>query len=274
MILIEFGMPVKFVQLVIECVTTVSYSLLINGGLTTKFQAKKGLRQGDPMSPYLFVLVMEYLNRSLKTLECIPHFNYHLRGIKGVQRIDSHRNAINSKRVSIQVFLLPKKITKLIVTGCRTFLWTGSNEPSKRALIAWDKICMPLSARGLNVLDVSNWNKATLCKLIWAINAKKDTMWIQWIHRFYIKGEDIMSMHTPKQACWLVRKIFDTREWLIQNDSFVDLNKYCINEKFSIKKMYVSTIPQHPKCHGKGLQLIQKYYQGINSFCSWPCIES
>nr|XP_016482889.1 PREDICTED: uncharacterized protein LOC107803640 [Nicotiana tabacum] len=45
MILIEFGMPVKFVQLVMECVTTVSYSLLINGGLAIKFQAKKGLRQ-------------------------------------------------------------------------------------------------------------------------------------------------------------------------------------------------------------------------------------
>lgn len=34
------------------------------------------------MSPYLFVLVMEYFNRSLKTLEGIPNFNYHPRCAK------------------------------------------------------------------------------------------------------------------------------------------------------------------------------------------------
>lgn len=77
MILMEFGLPMGFVNLIMECVTTVSYSLILNGGLTEKFQAKKGLRQGDPMSPYLFVLVMEYLNRSLKKLNQNPDFNHH-----------------------------------------------------------------------------------------------------------------------------------------------------------------------------------------------------
>lgn len=74
------------------------------------------------------------------------------------------------------VFLLPKKITKLIVTACRTFLWTGSSDTSRRALIAWDKICMPLSAGGPKVIDIYSWNKAALCKLLWAVNAKKDTL--------------------------------------------------------------------------------------------------
>lgn len=43
-VLLEFGLPRKFVNWIIECITTVSYSLLINGGLTPKFVAKKGLR--------------------------------------------------------------------------------------------------------------------------------------------------------------------------------------------------------------------------------------
>lgn len=53
------------------------YSMLINGVLTPRFNAKNGLRQDYPMSPYLFVLVVEYLNRALKQLKLNPDFNYY-----------------------------------------------------------------------------------------------------------------------------------------------------------------------------------------------------
>lgn len=74
MLLLEFGLPFRMMNLIMECVSTVSYSLLIKSGLTAKFSAKKGLL---PMSRYLFVLVMEYLNRSLKTLNLNTNFNFH-----------------------------------------------------------------------------------------------------------------------------------------------------------------------------------------------------
>lgn len=61
------------------CVNMLSYSLLVDGGLTSRFSGKKGLRQADPMSPYLFVLVMEYLTRLLKQLKHNPNFKYHPR---------------------------------------------------------------------------------------------------------------------------------------------------------------------------------------------------
>nr|XP_016475753.1 PREDICTED: uncharacterized protein LOC107797384 [Nicotiana tabacum] len=79
MVLLEYGIPLKVVELIMTCVSTISYSLLINGGWTPIFQAKKGLRHEEPMSPYLFVLAMEYLNRPLKQLRYNPDFNYHTR---------------------------------------------------------------------------------------------------------------------------------------------------------------------------------------------------
>nr|XP_016489760.1 PREDICTED: uncharacterized protein LOC107809615 [Nicotiana tabacum] len=82
MVLQEYGLPNKMVRWIMECVTNVNYSILINGGLTKRFQARKGLRQGDSMSPYMFVLVMEYLSRTLKTLKDIPEFNFHPRCAK------------------------------------------------------------------------------------------------------------------------------------------------------------------------------------------------
>ncbi|XP_019240443.1 PREDICTED: uncharacterized protein LOC109220425 [Nicotiana attenuata] len=79
---LEFGFPTRLAKLTMECVSTVRYSLLINGGLTPRFDAKKGLRQGDPMSPNLLVLLMENLNRALKQLKLNPDFNNHPKCVK------------------------------------------------------------------------------------------------------------------------------------------------------------------------------------------------
>lgn len=68
-ILSNRNIPAIFVDWVMKCVCTISYFILINGNPTNPFQAKKGLRQGDPLSLYLFVLSIEYLARMLKTLQ-------------------------------------------------------------------------------------------------------------------------------------------------------------------------------------------------------------
>lgn len=75
----ELGFPAKMIKWIMECITTVSYSILLNGMPYDPFRAKMGLKQGDPMSPYLFALCMEYLSRSLATLAHNQEFSYHPR---------------------------------------------------------------------------------------------------------------------------------------------------------------------------------------------------
>nr|XP_009770010.1 PREDICTED: uncharacterized protein LOC104220772 [Nicotiana sylvestris] len=217
-VLLEFGVPFKLVELIMTCVSTVSYSLLLNGGLTEKFEARKGLRQGDPMSPYLFVLAMEADEISMKMLiRCFQKFSevsglhanmdkssLYIAGVKNefkdkmlaelqlsegtlpfkylgvplsakkistqqcmslVERIVDNIRSWTSKFHSYagslqliksvlfemqtywaQVFLIPKKIVKMVDSICMRYMWTGSNETTQRNLISWETLCKPKAA--------------------------------------------------------------------------------------------------------------------------------
>lgn len=73
----ELGLPERLVRWIMKYITIVSYKILGNGVSLKPFKAEKGLRQGDPMSPYLFAIAMEYLSTRLYGLKITKGFKYH-----------------------------------------------------------------------------------------------------------------------------------------------------------------------------------------------------
>jgi len=69
--------PKPFIQWIMTCVTNVSFRIQLNGQYHDDIEGKRGLRQGDPLSPLLFVLSMDYLSRLLKVTIGDPRFKFH-----------------------------------------------------------------------------------------------------------------------------------------------------------------------------------------------------
>ena len=64
-----WGFSEDFQRIILSCLSSVEYSLLINGDQSESFSPNRGLRQGDPLSPYLFILCSEFVTRLINKEE-------------------------------------------------------------------------------------------------------------------------------------------------------------------------------------------------------------
>ena len=60
------GFDEKWINLIMMCMTSVNYLVLVNGAMEGRVFPTRGIRQGDPISPYLFFLCAEALNALLR----------------------------------------------------------------------------------------------------------------------------------------------------------------------------------------------------------------
>ncbi|GKB17042.1 RNA-directed DNA polymerase, eukaryota, reverse transcriptase zinc-binding domain protein [Tanacetum coccineum] len=65
-ILRQFGFPNLMIGWIMTCISTLKFTICVNGERFGYFKGERRLRQGDPISPYIFTMVMKMLNLMVK----------------------------------------------------------------------------------------------------------------------------------------------------------------------------------------------------------------
>ncbi|KAM0062513.1 putative RNA-directed DNA polymerase [Helianthus debilis subsp. tardiflorus] len=85
-ILLQMGFPARWCDWIMAIIRSTRASVLINGSPTMEFNCSRGLRQGDPLSPFLFLIAMEALSGIMKKASEVDLF----RGIQNNGLMLSH----------------------------------------------------------------------------------------------------------------------------------------------------------------------------------------
>lgn len=142
----NLGFPSKFIHQIMICVETASYSVAVNGNLYGFFQGRGGVRQGDPLSPYLFIISMEYFSRMLTISSQQPGFHHHSKcGIHGITHLAfaddilvlsrGDRNSVHILHSQLKAF---GQVSGLHINPTKTAIFFGGVNALKKQVMLQD----------------------------------------------------------------------------------------------------------------------------------------
>nr|GEV83316.1 hypothetical protein [Tanacetum cinerariifolium] len=184
-VLIGFGFHPCMIGWIMECGTSISFSLNINGNLHGYFKGNRGLRQGGPMSLYLFTLVMEVLTLMLhwRARDSIFTYQYCSKlniinlcfaddlflfahgDVKCARVImNTLEEFKNSSRLTPS---LPKSTALMLELEqlMRGFLWCQGEMRRGKAKVAWEDVCLPRKESGLGIRQLEGDSDFSVAKV-------------------------------------------------------------------------------------------------------------
>uniref|UniRef100_A0A803Q184 Reverse transcriptase domain-containing protein n=1 Tax=Cannabis sativa TaxID=3483 RepID=A0A803Q184_CANSA len=152
-----------------------------------------------------------------------------------------HSVLLGLRNYWMSIFVLPHSVTKEVEKICRGFLWGWNGNRSKIHLASWEKVCLPKSYDGLGFKDGIRWNHAILAKYVWAINSKRDLLWVKWVNSIYLKNKSFWEYELKQDSSWYWRKLCHVRDKFSRED----VQAAGRGKKFKTNWLYNSKLVHH-----------------------------
>ncbi|GJS47284.1 RNA-directed DNA polymerase, eukaryota, reverse transcriptase zinc-binding domain protein [Tanacetum coccineum] len=151
------------------CLNHATSSVLVNGSPTNEFHLSRGLRQGDPLSPFLFIIAMEGLHVAIE--DAIAAGLYRVSGLK----INFHK----SNLVGVGVpFDEVKALAQLTESLRSKFFWGSNVDGNKIPWIAWNTALASKVHGGLGIGSLFSLNQALILKWRWRFFQNPNALWL------------------------------------------------------------------------------------------------
>nr|GEW05337.1 cysteine-rich receptor-like protein kinase [Tanacetum cinerariifolium] len=160
------GFRNKWILWISGCITSATTSILINGSPTSEFNIERGLRQGDPLSPFLFIIAMEGLHG-------YPSIETWLELRVGIRLLKSSPNAY-------QIGELPSSPLEL-ETLRANFFWGNGVNSHKIHWISWNVALASKEKGGLGFGRLFALNQALILKWCWRFLNNSNDLWARFI---------------------------------------------------------------------------------------------
>eukprot|EP00253_Pinus_taeda_P035962 PITA_35962 len=224
-ILRSFGFSKRWISWVLSCISTPNFSILVNGTPSKTFKASRGIRQGDPISPFLFILAAEGLGRYLKQERVAGNIkglrlwgndlpithqqfvddimlvgeptgildkltnrmaNWTFRTLNIAGRIVLVKSVLQAIPIyPLLIMAVPQGVCVKIREVLRKFIWGGSSNQKKWALVSWKHLIKHKEEGGLGLRDPSKLNKILGAKLWWRWLRGGNDLWKQlWRYKY------------------------------------------------------------------------------------------
>ncbi|GJY94750.1 sodium/hydrogen exchanger 6 [Tanacetum coccineum] len=98
---------------------------------------------------------------------------------------------------------VPLISSRLLYRDCKVLIEKLEREMKKgKVKVAWEAVCLPQREGGLGIRRIEDFNIALMATHIWCILINKESLWVQWIHSYKLKGRSFRDVPCLGDVSW------------------------------------------------------------------------